>query len=150
MGTRVFVGNVNPQTTRAELERLFANIGRVVSIYVPLDRDTRQHRGFAFVDLASRGEAERAIQELDGAMLGGRRLRLTWAVEKGPRPGNGRPERRPPAAPPAAADPDDWEWSLDGPQADPERAADAARRRRRGGKHGSDRKHRQGTRRFID
>ena len=147
MGTRVFVGNVNPQTSRKELERLFSRIGEVLSIYMPLDRDTRQPRGFAFVDLADRAAAEQAIERLDGAMLGGRRLRLSWAVARSqPTP----PNRFTPPSSPGPSPMEDWDWMVDGQEGPEDRGAGHPRRRRRGGKHGSDRRHGLGTRRFIE
>ncbi len=150
MGTAVFVGNLDLQTSKQEVEAFFSAAGGVLSVRLPLDRTTRAPRGFAFVDFADREAAERAIRELDGALLGGRRLRLKWALEKSPRPapartgGGAAPDR---SAPP---EPELVDWAA---QALTELADYAPHRRgraKRGGKHGSDRRHGQGVRRFID
>ena len=148
MGTRVFVGNVNPQTTREELHRLFSKVGRVQEIHLPLDRDTGRQRGFAFIDYSTDAEAEQALEKLDSALLGGRRLRLSWALAKRSRPSPGElPGRSQPAAAAPAAAPD-WDWSAEAPDLPVDRGSRG--RRRRGGKHASDRKRRQGTRRVIE
>ena len=146
MGTRVFVGNVDPQTTREELIRLFSKVGKVHGIYLPLDRDTGRQRGFAFVDYATDAEAERALETLEGAVLGGRRLRLSWALEKRsrPSPAAGRPD----LASAAQTGAPDWDWSAEDSELPRGRTTEGWRRR--GGKHGSDRRRRQGTRRFIE
>lgn len=148
MGARVFVGNLNPQTSRGEIERLFSRIGTVRSIYLPLDRQASRPRGFAFVDLVDTEAAERALRELDGAQLGGRRLRLSRAVERRPDQRRDGPRGPSDVTSIAAAEPDDTDWANDDPEIGPPRASGFLRRK--GGKHGSDRRRRQGTRRFID
>lgn len=145
MSTALFVGNLDPKTSKRELEAFFSPTGGVLSVRIPLDRESGTPRGFGFVDFSSREAAERALRDLDGATLGGRRLRLKWAIEKAP-----RPAPKPAAAAPPAEELDALDWDGGLP---PGLADDSAGRRarpKRGGKHGSDRKHRQGQRRFID
>ena len=147
MGTAVFVGNLDPQTSRQELVTLLSTAGGVHSVRIPLDRVTQRPRGFAFVDFADRESAERAIRDLDGAPLGGRRLRLRWALEKSPRPVFGRSGEGPPADR-VPFEPDDW--PIEGLAELADYAPHRRGRPKRGGKHGSDRKHGRGQRRYID
>jgi RNA recognition motif-containing protein len=76
-------------TTREELEALFAPMGEITEIVVPTDRDSGRPRGFAFVTFASAEGSAQAIQKLDGAELGGRNLRVNEATERASRPAGG-------------------------------------------------------------
>jgi cold-inducible RNA-binding protein len=89
--SKVFVGNLSFDTTREELEALFAPLGEISDVFVPLDRDSGRPRGFAFVTYASGESATQAIQKLDGVELGGRNLRVNEATAErsGGRPGGG-------------------------------------------------------------
>ena len=89
--SKVFVGNLSFDTTREELEALFAPLGEISDVFVPLDRDSGRPRGFAFVTYASGESATEAIQKLDGVELGGRNLRVNEATAErsGGRPGGG-------------------------------------------------------------
>lgn len=94
--SKVFVGNMSFDTTREQLEALFAPIGEITEIVVPTDRDSGRPRGFAFVTYASSESATQAIEKLNGAELGGRNLRVNEAMERTSRPmggggGYGRP-----------------------------------------------------------
>jgi RNA recognition motif-containing protein len=79
MGTKVFVGNMSFDTTREELQELFAQAGEVTEVVVPTDRMSGRPRGFAFVTFASDEAAAAAIQKMDGQLLGGRNLRVNEA-----------------------------------------------------------------------
>lgn len=78
----IYVGNLNFRSTSEDLERLFAEHGQVDSASVITDRDTGRSRGFGFVEMSNDDEARKAIQELDGADLDGRRLRVNEAQPK--------------------------------------------------------------------
>lgn len=112
--SKVFVGNLSFDTTREELEALFAPVGEITEVVVPTDRDTGRPRGFAFVTFASSELATQAIEKLNGAELGGRNLRVNEATEKPERSfggggggfgrpygggGGGRPGGGPPSRP---------------------------------------------------
>ena len=111
MGTKVFVGNMSFDTTREQLEQLFAQAGEVAEVVVPTDRMSGRPRGFAFVTFATDEAAAAAIQKLDGQELDGRNLRVNEASAERPqrsfggggggfsrpfggggRPGGGRPK----------------------------------------------------------
>ncbi len=87
--SKVFVGNMSFDTTREQLEAVFAPMGEITEIVVPTDRDSGRPRGFAFVTFASAESAAQAIQKLDGVELGGRNLRVNEAVERAPGAGGG-------------------------------------------------------------
>jgi len=95
--SKVFVGNLSFETTREELEALFAPLGEIAEIVIPTDRDSGRPRGFAFVTYASSEHAAQAIQQLDGRELGGRNLRVNEASERPARSfGGGGGFTRPP------------------------------------------------------
>jgi cold-inducible RNA-binding protein len=82
MGNRLYVGNLSYNTTEAQLRDLFASSGQVVSAQLVTDRMTGQARGFGFVEMASAADAQKAIQELNGAQLDGRALTVNEARER--------------------------------------------------------------------
>ena len=84
MGQKVFVGNMSFDTTREELQELFAQAGEITEVVVPTDRMSGRPRGFAFVSFATDEAAAAAIQKLDGHELGGRNLRVNEASAERP------------------------------------------------------------------
>jgi RNA recognition motif-containing protein len=79
MGKKLYVGNLAFNVTNAELEAAFAEIGPCESVSVITDRDTGQSRGFGFVEMASNGDAQKAIQQLDGKTINGRAIKVNEA-----------------------------------------------------------------------
>ena len=75
----IYVGNLSFRSTEADLERLFGEYGQVDSAAVITDRDTGRSRGFGFVEMANDDEARKAIEELDGTEIEGRKLRVNEA-----------------------------------------------------------------------
>jgi RNA recognition motif-containing protein len=83
MGTKLYVGNLNYTTTEDALRSAFAADGRTVrEVAIPSDRETGRPRGFAFVNMASEGDAKAAIAALDGKDLEGRSLKVNEAKER--------------------------------------------------------------------
>ena len=80
--TNIYVGNLDFATTEDQLRTLFAAYGAVKTVTVVIDRDTSQPRGFAFVEMASDGEAQDAIHALNGSLHGGRALIVNEARPK--------------------------------------------------------------------
>jgi len=91
MGTKLYVGNLSYSTTEEGLRAAFAGDGRqVVSVSIITDRMSGRPRGFAFVEMASAEDAEKAISALDGQALDGRTLKVSEARERAPGgPGGG-------------------------------------------------------------
>ena len=93
METKLYVGNIPYDTTESELRQLFAEAGTVTSVAIPTDRSTDRPRGFAFVEMSTAAEAQKAISMLNGHMLGGRQMRVNVSE---PREGQGGRDRRGP------------------------------------------------------
>lgn len=79
---KIFVGNLSYTTTEEELRNAFSAYGAVDRVSVVTDRDTGQPRGFAFVEMANRNEAETAISVMNGRELNGRTLNVNEARPK--------------------------------------------------------------------
>jgi RNA recognition motif-containing protein len=75
----LFVGNVDYDTPMGELKSFFSQFGNVASISVPQDFVTRHGRGFGFVTMSTREEAEYVKEQANGRAFRGRPLRLDWA-----------------------------------------------------------------------
>ncbi|MBI1841176.1 MAG: RNA-binding protein [Verrucomicrobia bacterium] len=93
MSTKIFVGNLSFNTTENELHDAFAAHGTVVEANLMVDRMSGRPRGFAFVTMSTPEEAQKAIEALNGAPLGGRNLTVNIARPKEERPGGGGPRR---------------------------------------------------------
>lgn len=65
MNTKIFVGNLAFQTTETDLQTLFSQAGDVVSVKIPKDQQTGSSRGFAFVEMSTRREAQKAVSMLN-------------------------------------------------------------------------------------
>ena len=93
MGKKLFVGNLSFDTTSAELETLFSEVGTCESATVVTDRDTGRSRGFGFVEMSSSTEAGKAISSLNGRDVAGRQINVSEAKPReggsGGRSGNG-------------------------------------------------------------
>jgi len=89
MSTKMFVGNLSFNTTENELQDAFAAHGTVAEVNLMVDRMTGRPRGFAFVTMATPEEAQKAIEAMNGAELGGRPLTVNIARPKEDRPPGG-------------------------------------------------------------
>jgi len=83
---RIYVGNLSYQVTDEELRQAFESFGEVSSANVIMDKFSGQSKGFGFVEMPSKNEAESAINSLNGKELKGRALNVN---EARPRPGPG-------------------------------------------------------------
>jgi cold-inducible RNA-binding protein len=88
----IFVGNLDYETSEDELRHLFAAYGPVDRVSIATDR-SGQPRGFAFVEMASAEDADRAIAELNGTQLHDHRLDVSEARRNPERTGEGRKGR---------------------------------------------------------
>src|SRR5436309_11866833 len=82
MGRRLYVGNLPYTTGEAELQELFSRAGTVESVRVMRDAATGRARGFAFVEMSTDEEAQKAATELNQYQLGGRPLTVNEARPK--------------------------------------------------------------------
>ena len=86
---KLYVGNLSFTTSNSDLQELFASVGTVESASVVEDRDTGRSRGFGFVEMSSKEEGERAIDELNGKEIDGRELKVNEAKPQEKRGGFG-------------------------------------------------------------
>lgn len=85
----IFVGNLDFGATEDTIRSMFEAYGTVERVSVVTDRDTGRSRGFAFVEMSDAAEADRAINALNGANLGGRAINVNEARPKTERSGGG-------------------------------------------------------------
>src|SRR5229473_89839 len=78
----IFVGNLSFGATEDSVRSMFQAYGTVDRVNLITDRDTGQARGFGFVEMSNNAEADRAIAELNGRELDGRRLNVNEARPK--------------------------------------------------------------------
>lgn len=86
---KIYVGNLSFDTNEDKLRELFAEHGEVLSASIITDRDTGRSRGFGFVEMADNGQAEAAINALNGMDLDGRTLTVNEARPRPDRGGRG-------------------------------------------------------------
>ena len=94
MATKLYVGGLAYSVTEEELEKLFAELGKVVSVAVIKDRDTNQSKGFGFVEMEEASAAAEAIKTLNGKEVSGRAIMVNEARPKEDRPNSGGSFRR--------------------------------------------------------
>ena len=94
MGKKLYVGNLSFGVTDADLQQAFAAVGACESASVGTDRESGQSRGFGFVEMASNGDAQKAIQQLDGTSLNGRPIKVNEARARDDRGGGGSRSQR--------------------------------------------------------
>ena len=94
MPSKLFVGNLPYETGESDLQALFSRAGTVESVKVMRDMATGRARGFAFVEMSSDEEAQKAISELNEYQLGGRGLTVNEARPKAPSGFSGGGQRR--------------------------------------------------------
>lgn len=89
MAMKLYVGNLSFQTSSEDLQQLFSQAGTVESASVVEDRDTGRSRGFGFVEMASKEDGEKAIEQFNGTDLAGRNLTVNEARPREDRGGRG-------------------------------------------------------------
>ncbi len=89
MATKLYVGNLSFNTGEGELRSTFEQVGPVVSCSLIMDKFTGKSRGFAFVEMASPADAQKAIAQFHGKDLDGRALTVNEAKPREDRPRGG-------------------------------------------------------------
>jgi RNA recognition motif-containing protein len=82
MGRKLYVGNLPYTASEDELRELFGRAGGVDTVNVVRDNATGRARGFAFVEMVSDADAQKAITEINGTQMGGRTLAINEARPK--------------------------------------------------------------------
>lgn len=95
MAQKLYVGGIPYTSTDNELKELFSQAGTVTSATIIMDKFSGRSRGFGFVEMASEGEAQKAVEMLNGAKMGDRTIIVNEAREMSERPerGGDRPQR---------------------------------------------------------
>jgi RNA recognition motif-containing protein len=88
----IYVGNLSWEVTGDDLRKSFEAFGKVESANVIMDKYSGQSKGFGFVEMPSKEEAQTAIQEMNGKELKGRNITVNEARPRteGGRGGSGR------------------------------------------------------------
>ena len=87
MGRKLYVGNLPYEIGESDLQTLFAEAGTVDTVTVMRDMATGSARGFAFVEMGTDDEAQKAIRQFNEYSLGGRNLTVNEARPKPERSG---------------------------------------------------------------
>ena len=82
MNRKVYVANLPPQATEADLKALFSKVGGVMSVKIVRDRQTGQPRGIAFVEMSTQWEGRRAVSMLNRQDFMGENILVKEATEK--------------------------------------------------------------------
>jgi RNA recognition motif-containing protein len=83
----IYVGSIHFKMNEAELKQLFEEYGEVTSAKIIIDKYSGKSKGFGFVEMPNDAEAKKAIEELNGAEVSGRKIIVNESIE--------RAERRP-------------------------------------------------------
>lgn len=89
MAKKLYVGGLSYDTTEETLKGLFAQAGAVESVTIIIDRMSGRSKGFAFVEMASEEEAQKAIEMLNGKEVDGRTITVNEARPQESRPRSG-------------------------------------------------------------
>ncbi len=84
----IFVGNLSREATEEEVQEKFQPFGSVLSVKIVRDMFSRESKGFGFVEMSVRTEAQAAIDQLNTAELRGKPMTVNEA-----RPRDDRPKR---------------------------------------------------------
>lgn len=87
----IFVGNLSPSITEEELRSTFAAFGQVTAVKIMTDRFTGEPRGFGFVEMPGKLQAQTAVTKLNFQELKGQAIRVNEAQ---PRDGKSKPRSR--------------------------------------------------------
>ena len=86
----IYVGNLPRDVTDSDLQKAFEAFGQVASVTIIKDKFSGQSRGFGFVDMPNKNEAQSAISGMSGKEFMGRVLNVNEARPRSDRRGGGR------------------------------------------------------------
>ncbi len=75
----IYVGNLSHEINQEDLIEVFSEYGTVQRVHLPTDRETGRLRGFAFVEMETEAEEDKAIEALDGAEWMERKMKVNKA-----------------------------------------------------------------------
>ena len=86
MAKKLYVGNLAFGVTDDELMQAFTSFGNILSARVVMDRMTGRSKGFGFVEIEDDGQADEAVNKMNGQTIGGRPVRVSEAKPQEDRP----------------------------------------------------------------
>ena len=90
----IYVGNLSFEATEDDLRQAFAAFGQVASVSIIEDKFSGKSRGFGFVEMPNKAEADKALEGLNGKDIKGRALKVNEAKPRADRDDRGpRPQR---------------------------------------------------------
>jgi RNA recognition motif-containing protein len=78
----IYVGNIPREASESEIRKEFELYGEVSTVTLIKDKYTNMLKGFGFVEMPNKDEAEKALKNLDGTMFSGRPLTVNPAKPK--------------------------------------------------------------------
>ncbi len=78
----IYIGNIPRESTETELRDAFEQYGEVSTVSLIKDKYTNSLKGFGFIEMPKKDEAENAIKNMDGTMFSGRPLTVNAAKPK--------------------------------------------------------------------
>jgi RNA recognition motif-containing protein len=94
MEAKLYVGNLSYETTEQDLRELFTQAGNVTSVALIKEPGTQRSKGFAFIEMSSQSEVQKAISMFNGYTLGERQLTVSVARPREERGGGGSGQKR--------------------------------------------------------
>jgi len=85
----IYVGNLAREVTEEQLRQAFEAYGQIGAVSIIKDKFSGESRGFGFVEMPSKDEAQAALDGLNGKDLSGREMKVNEAHERGSRGGGG-------------------------------------------------------------
>ena len=79
----IYVGNIPYSLSEEELKDAFTDFGEVVNVNIVKDKFSGKSKGFGFVEMSDKMDAEEAIKMLDGSPLSGRNIKVNHAKPRG-------------------------------------------------------------------
>ena len=90
----IYAGNLHFKMSEDDLKGIFEEYGQVVSVKIIMDRETGRSKGFGFVEMADNSAGSEAVEELNGAEVMGRTIKVNEARQREERRGGGGDFRR--------------------------------------------------------
>jgi RNA recognition motif-containing protein len=78
----IYVGNISRESSENEVQKAFEEYGEVTSVKLIKDKFTGMSKGFGFIEMPNKEEADKAIKNLDGMRMNGRVLNVAIAKPK--------------------------------------------------------------------
>jgi RNA recognition motif-containing protein len=86
----IYAGSLHFKMNEAELRELFEEYGEVSSAKIIFDKYSGKSKGFGFVEMPNDAEAKKAIEELNGSEIQGRKIIVNQSIERTERKSNFR------------------------------------------------------------